>query len=166
MLIGLYLTAIVLANLSVTTFGPGVAVLNAFIFIGLDITARDSLHERWQYQHLRRNMALLIISGSALSAALNWQAAGIALASCLAFAGAATADTLVYHRLHDRTRWFKINGSNVVSAAVDSLLFPALAWGFPLMWGIVLGQFVAKVAGGAIWAWVLTRRDVVMEQSA
>lgn len=156
MLIGLYLSAIVLANLSVAHFGPSAAILNAFVFIGLDITARDSLHERWQHRHLIRNMALLIVSGSMLSAALNWQAAGIALASCLAFAGAAMADTLVYHLLHDRARLLKINGSNVVSAAVDSLLFPALAFGFPLLWGIVLGQFVAKVAGGAIWAWLLT----------
>ena len=165
MLIALYLIAIVAANLSVAAFGPGVAVVNAFVFIGLDITARDSLHERWHGRYLWRNMAALILSGSVLSALLNWNAAGIALASCIAFAGAGVADTLVYAALGERSRLLRINGSNVVSAAVDSLLFPALAWGFPLLWGVVLGQFAAKVLGGALWAWVLNRRGVELERA-
>ena len=33
--------------------------------------------------------------------------------------------------------------------------------GSPLMWDIVIGQFAAKVLGGALWAWVLTRRERV-----
>lgn len=39
-------------------------------------------------------------------------------------------------------------------AAQNSLIFPALAFGgvLPL---IVLGQFAAKVCGGALWAWLL-----------
>jgi queuosine precursor transporter len=154
-MIVLYLTAIVAANLLVAAFGPSVAVVNAFLFIGLDITARDALHEAWQHEGLWWKMLLLIASGSILSALLNWNAAQIALASFLAFAGAGIADTLVYHALHDRARMLKINGSNVVSAAVDSVLFPALAFGFPLLIGVMIGQFVAKVTGGFVWSVIL-----------
>jgi hypothetical protein len=155
LMIGMYLTAIVAANLLVAAYGPSVTVLNAFLFIGLDITARDGLHEAWQNEGLWWKMLLLIASGSLLSALLNADATQIALASFLAFAGAGAADTVVYHLLRDRARMLKINGSNVVSAAVDSVLFPALAFGFPLLIPVMIGQFVAKVAGGFVWSIIL-----------
>jgi hypothetical protein len=46
--------------------------------------------------------------------------------------------------------------SNVAGAAVDSLIFPTLAFG-ALMPAIVLAQFAAKVAGGAVWAYLMSR---------
>jgi len=153
--VSMYLCAVVLANLSVTTFGPSVAILNAFLFIGLDLTARDTLHERWQDNHLAFRMTALIATGSVLSYLLNRDSGIIAIASFLAFAAAATTDTFVYQKLKKRPRWMKINGSNVPSAAVDSLIFPAVAWGFPLLWPIVLGQFVAKILGGFVWSLLL-----------
>ena len=154
-LIILYLTAIVAANLLVAQFGVSVVILNAFVFIGLDLTTRDALHEQWQGRNLWRNMALLIASGSVLSALLNWQAAPIALASFVAFTGAGIADTVTYQLLGDKTRFIKMNGSNVVSAAVDSILFPAIAFGLPLLLPVMAGQFVAKVAGGFVWSLIL-----------
>lgn len=159
MLIALYIGAVVIANVLVGMFGPAVSVITAFVFIGLDVTTRDALHERWHGRHLARNMALLIGAGSLLSALLNAQVARVALASCLAFAGAGAADTVVYTMLGGRARFIKINGSNVVSSAVDSVLFPALAFGFPLLWAVMAGQFVAKVAGGFVWSLVLARRE-------
>ena len=155
----LYLLAIILANLTVAAFGPAVTILNAFLFIGLDLTARDKLHDAWRGRHLLRNMAALIAAGSILSYALNRDAGPIALASFVAFAVAATVDALAYHALRDRARLLRINGSNVPSAAVDSVIFPALAFGFPLLWPIMLGQFIAKVAGGFVWSLVLARLD-------
>ena len=61
------------------------------------------------------------------------------------------ADALTYHALRRRPELVRINGSNVVAAAVDSVLFPTLAFGalFPL---VILGQWAAKVAGGALWS--------------
>lgn len=44
----------------------------------------------------------------------------------------------------------------MAGAAVDSLIFPTLAFG-ALMPHIVLLQFVAKVAGGAMWAALFAR---------
>lgn len=158
-LIVIYLLAIVLANLSVATFGASVTVINAFLFIALDLSTRDRLHEQWDGRNLWRNMLLLIGTGSLLSAVLNWNAAPIAIASFGAFLAAGIVDTLVYGALGNHSKMVKMNGSNLVSAAVDSLVFPALAWGFPLMWGIVIGQFAAKVIGGAIWSYLLTRRS-------
>ena len=86
----MYLAAIVAANLTVAYFGPAISILNAFLFIGLDLTARDALHEQWNGRHLVRNMALLIASGSLLSWFLNHDAGQIALASFLAFVAAAS----------------------------------------------------------------------------
>ena len=155
MIIILYLSAIVLANLSVAQFGPSVTVINAFVFIGLDLTTRDLLHEQWCGNHLVRNMAILIAAGSTLSYILNHNAGRIALASLVAFALDAIADTVIYTLLHDRARWQRINGSNVVSAAVDSVTFPAIAFGPPWMFGVMIRQFAAKVFGGFIWSVVI-----------
>lgn len=157
--VALYLIAIVLANLSVAAFGPSVSVLNAFLFIGLDLTARDALHERWKHRHLFAKMFALIGVGSVLSYVLNRSAGPIALASFVAFASAGVVDALVYHFLRGRftTRLQRVNGSNVASAAVDSVVFPVLAFGSFLPW-IIAGQFVAKVLGGFLWSLVLVRR--------
>jgi hypothetical protein len=44
----------------------------------------------------------------------------------------------------------------VAGAAVDSLVFPTLAFGV-LMPPIIAMQFAAKVSGGAIWAWLISK---------
>lgn len=153
--VAMYLTAIVAANLTVAMWGPSMTIVNAFLFIGLDLTARDKLHEQWHSNRLVFKMAALIAAGSVLSWAINRNAGPIALASFVAFASAATVDTVVFHRLRNQPRWVRINGSNVPSALVDSIVFPTLAFG-ALLPGIVLGQFAAKVLGGAIWERILS----------
>jgi queuosine precursor transporter len=154
----LYLVAIVLANLSVAAWGPSVVIINAFLFIGLDLTARDHLHDAWRGNNLLIKMTALIASGSILSWALNHDAGPIALASFVAFAAAAAVDTAVYHLMGAYPRWLRINGSNVPSAFVDSLIFPTLAFG-SFLWPIVLGQFAAKVLGGFVWSLVFRWLD-------
>jgi len=156
--VALYLVAIVLANLTVAWFGPKIVIVNAFLFIGLDLTARDYLHEAWHGIGLLWKMTLLIGAGSVISYVLNKDAAQIATASFVAFACAATADTIIYHLLKERIYLVKVNGSNIVSALVDSLIFPTLAFGvfMPL---IILGQFAAKVGGGFVWSLILRRRN-------
>lgn len=149
--ITLYLVAIILANLSVAAFGPSVAILNAFLFIGLDLTARDHLHDAWRGDRLFIKMATLIAAGSLLSWLLNRNAGQIALASFVAFAAAAIVDAIIYHLMVKYPRWLRINGSNIPSAFVDSLIFPTLAFS-SFLWPIVLGQFLAKSLGGFIWS--------------
>jgi uncharacterized PurR-regulated membrane protein YhhQ (DUF165 family) len=147
--IAVYAAAMTLANLSVAAFGPSISPINAFILIGLDLALRDWLHVRlkvWQ-------MGALIAATGALTYILNPAAGQIAVASACAFTAAALVDWSAFARL--RGSWlFRANGSNVAGAAVDSLLFPTIAFG-ALMPHIVAMQFVAKVAGGALWAWVL-----------
>jgi uncharacterized PurR-regulated membrane protein YhhQ (DUF165 family) len=156
--IAAYAVAMVLANLTVAQFGPVVTPVVAFFLIGLDLALRDWLHVRlkaWQ-------MGALILATGLLTLVLNPAADRIAIASCLAFMGAALADWAVFVRLPGS--WLKrSNGSNVAGAAVDSLLFPTLAFG-ALMPQIVLAQFVAKVLGGAIWSWAISRRPEVTER--
>lgn len=152
--VALYLSAIVAANLLVARFGPSVTIFTAFLFIGLDLTSRDGLHEAWGNNGLWWKMMLLIGTGSLISYALNSAAGQIALASFVAFAAAGVTDTIVYQALHKRAWMVKVNGSNVASAMVDSIVFPTLAFGafLPL---IVLGNFAAKVGGGFMWAWII-----------
>lgn len=154
----LYLVSIIAANLLVAAYGPTVAILNAFLFIGLDLTARDNLHDAWKGNRLFLKMTALIASGSILSWLLNRDAGQIALASFAAFAAAGTVDAVVYHYLGGYPRWLRINGSNVPSALVDSLIFPTLAFG-AFLWPIVLGQFLAKVLGGFVWSLVFEGFD-------
>lgn len=155
-IIGIYLGAIVAANLLAAQFGPSITIVNAFLFIGLDITARDRLHEAWHGNRMVLKMSLLVIAGSALSWMLNKDAKQIAIASAVAFGLAAITDTVVYSLLYKREWFIKVNGSNVASAIVDSIAFPTLAFGgfMPL---ISLGQAIAKIAGGGLWSLVLRR---------
>lgn len=163
-LIGMYLSSIILANLTVAWFGPGVVILNALTLIAFDITARDALHDLWAGPRLRRNMAALIAAGSILSAALDYKALPVALASFCAFALSELADTVVYSRLHSKGWYFRTTGSNAVSALVDSVVFLSLLATFGgLPWFLVPSlagaQWLAKLIGGALWAWVLRGRE-------
>lgn len=152
----LYLTSIILANLAIARFGPAAAIWDAFLFIGLDLTSRDKLHESWSGSHLALKMSILIGTGSLLSWLLNRSSGQIALASFLAFACAATVDTITYQLLKDRFYLIKVNGSNLFSSLTDSLIFPSLAFGAFLP-AIILGQFLAKFVGGFVWSIVLSK---------
>lgn len=144
-----YATAMTLANLSIATFGPASIPWNAFFLIGLDLALRDWLHvrlSRWQ-------MLALIAASGLLTWLLNPAAGHIALASAAAFTAAAVADLLAFQAL--RGSWLaRSAGSNVVGAAVDSLVFPLVAFG---SLKFALPMFAAKVAGGLLWAWLLSR---------
>ena len=154
----LYLVAIVLANLSVLYFGVNAVYVNAFLFIGLDLTSRDKLHDLWHRKGLIWKMFLLITTGSVLSYLMNKDVAQIALASMLAFSSAAIVDSIVYQILHKQSRWLRINGSNIPSALVDSIVFPTVAFG-SFMLPVVLGQFISKVLGGFFWSLVIRKLD-------
>jgi uncharacterized PurR-regulated membrane protein YhhQ (DUF165 family) len=154
-----YLLAIVAANLLVSHLGPGVTVINAFVFVGLDLSTRDRLHEQWQGRFLWARMLGLIAAGG-LIALLLGGSGRIALASSLAFIAASLADTVTYLALGRYGRLARMNGSNLVAAIIDSLCFPLLAFGWPVSGPLVLGQLIAKVGGGAIWALLLTHRPI------
>jgi len=150
----IFIAAIATANLLVAHFGPWFSPINAFVLIGLDLSLRDWLHDKWRHQLWR--MGLLIAVAGLLSYLLNPAAGQIAIASTVAFTLAATVDALVYHRLIDLDWLKRSNGSNVAGAATDSAVFPILAFGwFPGLPAIIALQFAAKVAGGGVWSVLL-----------
>jgi len=144
-----YAIAMTLANLSIATFGVWVSPINAFLFIGLDLALRDWL----QMQLKAWQMAVLIAVSGGLTYALNQDAGMIAIASAISFTLAAFADWAVFSKINGS--WFKrANVSNVAGAAVDSIAFPTIAFG-SFMLEIVALQFLAKIAGGAVWTYLL-----------
>jgi uncharacterized PurR-regulated membrane protein YhhQ (DUF165 family) len=153
-----YVAALVAANLLVARFGPAATPVIGFFLIGLDLTLRDALHDAWAGRGLWPRMLALIGSAGALSWALDPASGRIALASLIAFVAAALADALVYQALRRSRRFggwlMRANGSNAAGAAVDSLLFPLLAFG-ALMPSISAAQFGAKLAGGFLWSLLL-----------
>lgn len=146
-----YAVAMTAANLLVATFGPSISPVNAFFLIGLDLTLRDWLHVRlktWQ-------MGCLIVGTGALTYLLNPAAGMIAVASAASFLVGALVDWAVFVRTNGA--WLKrANVSNTAGAAVDSLMFPTIAFGV-LMPEIIALQFAAKIAGGFVWSLLLAR---------
>lgn len=154
----MYLGAVVAANLTTAWLGPWMSVVNAFLFIGLDLTARDYLHESWRHRGLYSKMGLLIGAGSLLSWFLSRDAGRIGYASFAAFAAAGGVDALSYHWLSERTeRLITVNGSNAAAALVDSIAFPLLAFGWPPLVGVMALQFAAKSLGGLGWSLALRK---------
>jgi queuosine precursor transporter len=147
--VAIYAAAIISANLLVLHFGPWISPFNSFFLIGLDLALRDFLHMRlrpWQ-------MGVLILSTGIATYALNPAAGMIAVASAAAFSAAAVTDWVTFSKLSG-TWLYRSNGSNVAGAAVDSVLFPTIAFGV-MMPHIVALQFVAKVSGGLIWSMII-----------
>ncbi|MDU1573244.1 MAG: VUT family protein [Pantoea sp.] len=146
----IYVVAICAANLLVARYGPWVTPINAFFLVGLDMVLRDILHERYG---IMRSLFLSAIAGI-VSYAINPASGLIAIASMVAFIAAAFVNALVYQKLIDKPWLKKSNAGNVAAAAVDSVLFPLIAFGafLPLIIG---AQFVCKTVGGAIWSWLL-----------
>jgi queuosine precursor transporter len=146
-LIAIYIAAMVTANLLVWWLGPWFSPINAFVLIGLDLTMRDVLHERLD----RWQLAAVVLAGGAITWGVNPAASMIAIASATAFIAAAVADWLVYAALRSYPWLMRSNASNAVGAAVDSVLFPTIAFG-TFMPAIIGLQFLAKVGGGAVWS--------------
>jgi len=147
----IYALAMTAANLSIAAFGPWFSPINAFLLIGLDLALRDWLQVRLKMFQ----MATLIVGSGVLTYVLNPAAEMIAIASAVAFTAAAVVDWTVFTKLTGS--WLKrANASNVAGAAVDSVVFPTIAFGV-LMPHIIIMQFIAKVSGGAVWVWLLNR---------
>lgn len=160
LLIGMYLGAVVLANVLFAQFGMAVEPWVSMLLIGLDLTSRDHLHQAWGGRGLPWKMGALILGGSALSALLGQftgdattgAVAGgvtlVAVASAAGFASAATVDAVTYGLL--RQRWLRVNGSNLVGGLVDSAVFPWVAFS-AIDWPLAVYFAAVKFIGGALW---------------
>ncbi|VVE84443.1 VUT family protein [Pandoraea sputorum] len=163
MFLVLYIVAVAAANLSVAHFGPAATPINAFLLIGLDLAIRDRLHLDWQGRSLWVRMFGLIAGAGVVSYLLNPASATVSWASLVAFSTAAMGSAAVFQAARRYSVLTRANGANVVGAAVDSLIFPLIAFGtiFPTIAAL---QFVAKLAGGALWSWVVFRNARIAER--
>lgn len=153
---GIFVAAIVVANLTVAEFGPWVSPINAFVLIGLDLSLRDWLHDKWRSELWR--MGALIGAAGAISYLLNPAAGRIAVASAVAFTVSSLVDAAVYHRLINLPFLKRANGSNMAGALTDSVLFPTVAFGFfPGIVGVIGLQFAAKSVGGGLWSLLIAK---------
>jgi len=152
----LYIAAAVAANLLVARLGPWSSPVIAFFLIGMDLSLRDYLHERWAARGLAARMGALITAAGAISYLLNPASGMIAIASVTAFCAAALVDGAVYQVLIRRHFLVRSNASNAVGALIDSLLFPTIAFG-ALLPAIIALQFTMKVGGGFLWSLALRR---------
>jgi hypothetical protein len=155
-LVSLYVGALVAANLTVAHFGPIVSPIIGFLFIGLDLSLRDSLHDRWVGNGLAWKMLGMFAVAGGLSYVLNPASAQIAIASVVAFLCAAVVDTFAYGWLRSKGFLVRANGSNAAGALVDSIVFPTLAFGV-VMPEIMALQFLAKTSGGFLWSLALQK---------
>jgi hypothetical protein len=157
---GIYIAALVAANLLVAWLGVWFSLINAFVLIGLDLSLRDKLHDLWEGDKLPMKMGGLIATASIVSYAINPATGMIAFASLAAFILSMVADAFAYQYLKGKNWLIRANGSNIAGSAVDSVVFPTIAFG-GLMLEIVALQFIAKVGGGFIWSKVLEKKNVI-----
>jgi hypothetical protein len=157
---GIYIAALVAANLLVAWLGVWFSLVNAFVLIGLDLSLRDKLHDLWEGDKLPIKMGGLIATASIVSYAINPATGMIAFASLAAFSLSMVADAFAYQYLKGKNWLIRANGSNIAGSAVDSVVFPTIAFG-GLMLEIVALQFIAKVGGGFIWSKVLEKKNVI-----
>lgn len=149
-LIFIYVSAIVLANQLVFMIGPWWSIVNSVLLIGLDFILRDKIHEKIG---LRKVILLSVIAGL-VSFFVNPEIGSIAIASSISFVLASIGDGVIYQSLINRKWIVKSNSSNVVASAIDSSVFPFIAFG-SFMPAIMIGQFMAKVVGGIMWSLII-----------
>lgn len=152
-LVAVWLAAIVAANLTLTHFGPGWILPNAFFLIGLDFITRDRLADFWGTSRWLK-MALLIAASGVLSYWLNRSAAQIAFASTVSFCAAELVEAVAYHVLRKRPWTDRAPKAALLAAVVDSIVFPTLAF-HSFVFTVSFGQFCAKLAGATFWTWVI-----------
>lgn len=155
MLVVLWLAAITAANVISAKYGPAASIYNAFWLIGLTLVIRDRLHDQWHHGCVWK-MGALIVAGAALAWVVAPDAGRIGLASGLAFLCAETVDAVVYGLVAHWPWLERSNTSNFFGAAVDSVVFPTVAFGGFLL-GVTVGQFTAKVAGALLFSLLLSR---------
>lgn len=102
-------------------------------------------------------MFALIATAGAVSWSLDPGTGRIALASLVAFSASAVASAILFQIARRYPVLLRANSANAIGACVDSLVFPAIAFGaiYP---GIAAMQFLAKVAGGALWSLLIFRK--------
>lgn len=144
------------SNLAIAHFGPWFLPVTAFVGVGISLVSRDYLHDVWHDYRwgFWPRMLGMVAAAAALSFAVDQSALMIAIASVSALTSAALAETVVFQALF-KTRWMiRSNGSSLVGALADSIVFPLVAFGYGGVegfWLLVATQAATKMAGAFVW---------------
>lgn len=153
-LVLVFLAAVVISNIVATRYGAIVTPYTAFLLVGLGMIIRKVLQNLWTGDQLVKRIGALILIGCALSWLVVRDAGMVALGSAVGFLVSGTIGSIGYAKLKGsepkRRGW-----SNIIEAVIDSLLFIAIAFGWPPNFHVVYAQIMAKVAGGVFWALIL-----------
>lgn len=153
-LVAAFLSSLVAANLLVA-HDPSFVYVNALVLIGLDLTTRDVLHDRWGSRRWLY-MGALVVAGALIAYLLNSDAQRVGIASAAAFTAAFLVDAVVYAGVWWRPWLERVTISNVPSSIVDSIVFPWIAFS-GLDWKVAAGLAGCKIGGGCVWGIVLER---------
>lgn len=154
MIIALYITAIIIANIITATLAPiqlsFLTIPAGTVLIGLTFLLRDAV----QYKYGRTGAYKTILTGlicSILFSVFNGDILWISLASAASFLVSETVDTEVYTRLRS-SLFKKVLLSGLLGGSVDSILFAVIGLS-PLTTGIlpwnlvltaIIGQVIVK----------------------
>ena len=137
----------------IVSIGFGLHAPAGVYFAGLALGLRDALHER--------TALVLVFAAIASGAAVSYWVAdavivpgghlSIAVASGIAFGLSEAADLIVYTPLRQRHWVAAVAASNIVGAAIDTLVFLPLAFGSSAGWAdLVIGKLYLVPVGVAV----------------
>lgn len=153
----LFVATVYAANWAIQTYGLvpvgfGLVAPAGVYFVGLAFTLRDAVS--------RRLGRMAVIACIVAGAALSWLIApAFAVASGVAFLISEAADMAVYEPLRDRGWLPAVVASNLVGAALDSVIFLWLAFGsLAFFWGQFIGKgWMTLAAAAVLLGWQRTR---------
>ena len=143
-----YLLCIVLADVIaarwIVSIGFGLMVPAGVFMIAPIFTLRDSLHRKYGAKWVTAFIFIASAISYILSVVTSNELLGkVTIASVVAFLISENLDTIVYHLVRERSWMYRVMTSNSVSAAVDSIVFIWIAFGFSL--NFMLGQYIVKM---------------------
>lgn len=143
-MIVLFVLLYVAANLSVAYFGVWSTPINALVIISADMVIRDKIQHNFGFWY---SMLACFVAGIA-TVIIDPSAGMIAVASVSSVILAGTGSAITF-KLKRGDFYSKSIPANTVSAAIDSIVFPMIAFG-SVMIDVSLAQFAAKTVGAFI----------------
>lgn len=151
----LFLSAFVAANLIVKHFGAQGLLISSFLLIPFDFVCRCLIHEKLSGKRLFLTLSALTLAAAVITYIINRDALNIALGSIAGFTAAQIMAGYFYQQVKQSGSWFfKVNISDLIAIVFDSIAFQLVAFSVfsPLVMG---GQVIIKFAGGLLWFFII-----------
>lgn len=147
----LYVSLFIVANLLVASFGPWITPFNALFIISADMVIRD----RIQFNNgFFWSVSSCFVAGLS-TVIINPDAGMIAIASMSSVIMAGVGSAIIF-KFKSGCFYRKAFPANVAAAAIDSVAFPIIAFGH-LMIDVTIVQFLAKTIGAIIILLIMRR---------